>query len=116
MSCLFRSPRFICTLHAHISMLCSHIVTVHYLCIRTAHTAWLEVPSQGYRRRSVLERPLVLTAPQVSDVRERRYEASGLGSLYLFRVDDEIVVDATKRVSIWPSLAKRLHTASLHVC
>ena len=36
---------------------------------------------------------------QVSDVRERRYEASGLGSFYLFRVDDEIVVDATKRVS-----------------
>ena len=38
-------------------------------------------------------------APQVSDVRERRYEASGLGSLYLFRVDDQIVVDATKRAS-----------------
>ncbi len=36
----------------------------------------------------------------MSDVRERRYEASGLGSLYLFRIDDEIVVDATKRVRI----------------
>ena len=46
---------------------------------------------------------LVPFAPQVSDVRERRYEASGLGSLYLFRVDDEIVVDATKRVRPHPA-------------
>lgn len=35
---------------------------------------------------------------QVSELRERRYEACGLGSSYLFRVDDEMVVDATKRV------------------
>ena len=50
--------------------------------------------------RSLSQEARLLTAPQVSDVRERRYEASGLGSLYLFRVDDEIVVDATKRVSL----------------
>jgi len=54
-----------------------------------------------------VERLPILTAPQVSDVRERRYEASGLGSLYLFRVVDEIVVDATKRVSVPPSAARR---------
>ena len=51
------------------------------------------------------EKPRVPSDPltaarQVSDVRERRYEASGLGSLYLFRIDDEIVVDATKRVRV----------------
>ena len=35
----------------------------------------------------------------LSELREKDYNASGLGSSYLFRVDDEIVVDATKRVS-----------------
>ncbi|CAM6036019.1 unnamed protein product [Sphagnum compactum] len=34
---------------------------------------------------------------QVSDLRERQYETLGIGSSYLFRVDDDIVVDATRR-------------------
>ncbi|XP_015698392.1 histone-lysine N-methyltransferase ATXR7-like isoform X1 [Oryza brachyantha] len=34
---------------------------------------------------------------QVSDIREAQYEKSGIGSSYLFRLDDEYVVDATKR-------------------
>jgi SET domain-containing protein len=34
---------------------------------------------------------------QVSDLREHQYETLGIGSSYLFRVDDDIVVDATRR-------------------
>ena len=33
---------------------------------------------------------------QVSELREQRYEQLGLGSSYLFRIDDENVIDATK--------------------
>lgn len=31
-----------------------------------------------------------------ADLRERNYEASGIGSSYLFRVDSETIIDATK--------------------
>lgn len=34
---------------------------------------------------------------QVSNFRERQYEIMGIGSSYLFRVDDELVVDATQK-------------------
>lgn len=34
---------------------------------------------------------------QVADVREKWYEKIGIGSSYLFRVDDDAVVDATKK-------------------
>ncbi|KAG8783447.1 histone methyltransferase set1, partial [Serendipita sp. 398] len=33
---------------------------------------------------------------QVAEGRERAYERSGIGSSYLFRIDDDLVVDATK--------------------
>ena len=33
---------------------------------------------------------------QVAEKRERAYERSGIGSSYLFRIDDDLVVDATK--------------------
>lgn len=33
----------------------------------------------------------------VADKREKAYERQGIGSSYLFRVDDEVVVDATKK-------------------
>ncbi|RKP20399.1 SET domain-containing protein [Rozella allomycis CSF55] len=33
----------------------------------------------------------------VAEAREKRYEKEGIGSSYLFRVDDELVVDATKK-------------------
>ncbi|KAL1540305.1 [histone H3]-lysine(4) N-trimethyltransferase [Salvia divinorum] len=36
----------------------------------------------------------------ISDVRERQYEKMGIGSSYLFRLDDGFVVDATKRGGI----------------
>ena len=34
--------------------------------------------------------------PVLSDVREMRYEKQGIGSSYLFRIDTDYVVDATK--------------------
>ncbi|KAF8022420.1 hypothetical protein BT93_F0063 [Corymbia citriodora subsp. variegata] len=41
-----------------------------------------------------------LIRPRVSDIRERHYEKMGIGSSYLFRLDDGYVVDATKRGGI----------------
>ncbi|KAK9480104.1 hypothetical protein V1514DRAFT_303221 [Lipomyces japonicus] len=37
---------------------------------------------------------------QVADMRERRYLKNGIGSSYLFRIDESTVVDATKRGGI----------------
>jgi SET domain-containing protein len=33
----------------------------------------------------------------VADRREKAYERQGIGSSYLFRIDEELVVDATKK-------------------
>ncbi|KAL8058173.1 hypothetical protein ABFS82_03G001300 [Erythranthe guttata] len=41
-----------------------------------------------------------LIRPSISDIRERQYEKMGIGSSYLFRLDDGYVVDATKRGGI----------------
>ncbi|KAK9690618.1 hypothetical protein RND81_09G141100 [Saponaria officinalis] len=41
-----------------------------------------------------------LIRPRISDIREREYEKMGIGSSYLFRLDDGYVVDATKRGGI----------------
>lgn len=37
---------------------------------------------------------------QVADLRERRYMRSGIGSSYLFRIDENTVIDATKKGGI----------------
>ncbi|KAJ2711692.1 histone methyltransferase set1 [Coemansia spiralis] len=37
---------------------------------------------------------------QLADLREEQYEREGIGSSYLFRIDDEIVIDATKRGNV----------------
>lgn len=37
---------------------------------------------------------------QVAEERERQYERCGIGSSYLFRIDDDTVIDATKKGSI----------------
>ena len=37
-----------------------------------------------------------LFRPLIADVREKRYEKQGIGSSYLFRIDQDYVVDATK--------------------
>lgn len=36
----------------------------------------------------------------MADKREMAYERSGIGSSYLFRIDDDFVVDATKKGSM----------------
>ncbi|CAM8885640.1 unnamed protein product [Rhodiola kirilowii] len=41
-----------------------------------------------------------LIRPRISDIRELHYEKTGIGSSYLFRLDDGYVVDATKRGGI----------------
>ncbi|KAL8234225.1 hypothetical protein R6Q59_020325 [Mikania micrantha] len=41
-----------------------------------------------------------LIRSRISDIRERHYEKTGIGSSYLFRLDDGYVVDATKRGGI----------------
>lgn len=38
-----------------------------------------------------------LIRQQVADRREKAYERQGIGSSYLFRVDEDLVVDATKK-------------------
>ena len=37
---------------------------------------------------------------QVAEEREKKYEKCGIGSSYLFRIDDDTVIDATKKGSI----------------
>lgn len=34
--------------------------------------------------------------PSVADLRERQYEAIGIGSSYLFRIDLDTIIDATR--------------------
>jgi hypothetical protein len=34
---------------------------------------------------------------EVADKREKAYERQGIGSSYLFRIDEDLVVDATKK-------------------
>ncbi|CAL0301540.1 unnamed protein product [Lupinus luteus] len=41
-----------------------------------------------------------LIRPRISDIRECQYEKMGIGGSYLFRIDDDYVVDATKRGGI----------------
>uniref|UniRef100_A0A3Q2ZKG6 [histone H3]-lysine(4) N-trimethyltransferase n=2 Tax=Kryptolebias marmoratus TaxID=37003 RepID=A0A3Q2ZKG6_KRYMA len=38
----------------------------------------------------------------IADMREQRYEEEGIGSSYLFRVDQDTIIDATK----WGNLAR----------
>ncbi|KZW00409.1 hypothetical protein EXIGLDRAFT_761757 [Exidia glandulosa HHB12029] len=49
------------------------------------------------RGEMVIEYVGELVRAQVADRREKLYERQGIGSSYLFRIDDELVVDATKK-------------------
>merc|ERR1719361_1974853 len=51
----------------------------------------------------VIEYVGIVVRPVLSDVREKRYEKQGIGSSYLFRIDQDYVVDATK-CGIWQDL------------
>ncbi|CAO3625651.1 unnamed protein product [Cunninghamella echinulata] len=48
-----------------------------------------------YQNEFVIEYLGEVIRQQVANHREREYEESGIGSSYLFRVDDDIIVDAT---------------------
>lgn len=52
---------------------------------------------------------------QIADKREMAYERSGIGSSYLFRIDDDFVVDATKKGSMRFVLALFLRVLALAV-
>lgn len=38
----------------------------------------------------------VLCGQVIADMREKRYEDEGIGSSYMFRVDHDTIIDATK--------------------
>jgi len=38
--------------------------------------------------------------PTVADEREKKYERRGMGSSYMFRIDDDAVIDATVMVRL----------------
>ncbi|KAI9309360.1 hypothetical protein BJ944DRAFT_254096 [Cunninghamella echinulata] len=48
-----------------------------------------------YQNEFVIEYLGEVIRQQVANHREREYEENGIGSSYLFRVDDDIIVDAT---------------------
>jgi len=49
---------------------------------------------------------------QVADKREKAYERQGIGSSYLFRIDEDLVVDATKKGNLGCVLLGSCHMAS----
>jgi hypothetical protein len=49
------------------------------------------------RGEMVIEYVGEIIRAQVADKREKAYERQGIGSSYLFRIDDDLVVDATKK-------------------
>jgi hypothetical protein len=49
------------------------------------------------RGELVIEYVGEIVRAQVADKREKTYERQGIGSSYLFRIDEELVVDATKK-------------------
>lgn len=53
-----------------------------------------------------------LVRQQVADRREKAYERQGIGSSYLFRVDEDLVVDATKKGNLGCVLSPRLQAFS----
>ncbi|KIP04034.1 hypothetical protein PHLGIDRAFT_76627 [Phlebiopsis gigantea 11061_1 CR5-6] len=49
------------------------------------------------RGEMVIEYVGEIIRAQVADKREKAYERQGIGSSYLFRIDEDLVVDATKK-------------------
>lgn len=41
-------------------------------------------------------KPIQSSAQVIADMREKRYEDEGIGSSYMFRVDHDTIIDATK--------------------
>jgi len=57
-----------------------------------------------------------LIRQQVADRREKAYERQGIGSSYLFRVDEDLVVDATKKGNLGCVLFALALSLSLSPC
>jgi hypothetical protein len=51
---------------------------------------------------------------QVADKREKAYERQGIGSSYLFRIDEDLVVDATKKGNLGYVLRSSYHHHTLN--
>jgi histone-lysine N-methyltransferase SETD1 len=51
---------------------------------------------------------------QVADKREKAYERQGIGSSYLFRIDEDLVVDATKKGNLGYVLRSSCHHHTLN--
>ncbi len=49
-----------------------------------------------YKGEMVIEYVGEVIRPQIAALRENKYDRSGLGSSYLFRIDDQVTIDATK--------------------
>ena len=60
------------------------------------HDWGLFAMEQIERREMVIEYVGQIIRAQVAELREKRYEQQGIGSSYLFRVDEDTVIDATK--------------------
>lgn len=54
----------------------------------------------------------------VADERERRYEAAGIGSSYLFRVDHDYIIDATRNGNMarFINHCCDVSTQAVHLC
>ena len=50
----------------------------------------------------------------VADLRERKYEATGIGSSYLFRIDLENIIDATKCGNLARFINHSCNVSDLH--
>lgn len=55
---------------------------------------WEQVDPDAHAMAEVLR--CVLFSQMVADMREKRYVQEGIGSSYLFRVDHDTIIDATK--------------------
>jgi histone-lysine N-methyltransferase SETD1 len=58
------------------------------------------------RGEMVIEYVGEIIRAQVADKREKAYERQGIGSSYLFRIDEDLVVDATKKGNLGYVLAR----------
>lgn len=53
--------------------------------------------------------------PSIADLREQKYEAIGIGSSYLFRVDLETIIDATKCGNLARFINHSCNVSYLHI-
>lgn len=57
---------------------------------------WPQRTGAGWRGQGAGPDLTVLCGQVIADMREKRYEDEGIGSSYMFRVDHDTIIDATK--------------------